>query len=73
MSEPLKSVGAITLFVDDPQRSKEFYARVFEAPPSTRTGRRRAAERPQGRARGMRTAALADPDGHVREVAARIR
>ena len=26
----MKSVGAITLFVDDPQRSKEFYARVFE-------------------------------------------
>jgi catechol 2,3-dioxygenase-like lactoylglutathione lyase family enzyme len=26
----LKSVGAITLFVQDPQRSKEFYSRVFE-------------------------------------------
>jgi catechol 2,3-dioxygenase-like lactoylglutathione lyase family enzyme len=30
MSELLKSVGAITLFVEDPKRSKEFYARVFE-------------------------------------------
>ena len=30
MGESLKSVGAMTLFVDDPQRSKEFYARVFE-------------------------------------------
>jgi len=25
MSESLKSVGAITLFVEDPQRSKAFY------------------------------------------------
>ena len=31
MTESLKSIGAITLFVDDPQRSKAFYARVFEA------------------------------------------
>ena len=31
MAESLKSVGAITLFVDDPQRSKAFYTRVFEA------------------------------------------
>ena len=30
MGEPLKSVGAITLFVEDPQRSKEFYGRVFD-------------------------------------------
>ena len=30
MGESLKSVGAITLFVDDPQQSKEFYARMFE-------------------------------------------
>ena len=30
MGESLKSVGAMTLFVEDPQRSKEFYARVFE-------------------------------------------
>ena len=31
MSESLKSVGAITMFVDDPKRSKEFYERVFDA------------------------------------------
>ena len=30
MTEQLKSIGAITLFVDDPQRSKEFYARVLD-------------------------------------------
>jgi lactoylglutathione lyase len=30
MGESLKSVGAITLFVEDPQRSKAFYAGVFE-------------------------------------------
>jgi len=30
MGESLKSVGAITLFVEDPQRSKEFYDRVFQ-------------------------------------------
>jgi lactoylglutathione lyase len=29
----LKSVGAITLFVEDPQRSKAFYARTFEVEP----------------------------------------
>jgi catechol 2,3-dioxygenase-like lactoylglutathione lyase family enzyme len=32
MSESLKSVGAVTLFVEDPQRSKSFYQEVFEAP-----------------------------------------
>lgn len=32
MSPPLKSVGAITLFVEDPQRSRVFYERVFDAP-----------------------------------------
>jgi lactoylglutathione lyase len=32
VSEPLKSVGAITLFVEDPQRSKVFYEGVFDAP-----------------------------------------
>ena len=32
MSVSLKSVGAITLFVADPKRSKEFYARVFDLP-----------------------------------------
>ena len=30
MGESLKSVGAITLFVEDPQRSKAFYASVFD-------------------------------------------
>ncbi len=32
MGESLKSVGAITLFVEDPQRSKAFYEKVFEVP-----------------------------------------
>lgn len=32
MSVSLKSVGAITLFVEDPKRSKEFYERVFDVP-----------------------------------------
>jgi lactoylglutathione lyase len=32
VSESLKSVGAITLFVEDPQRSKGFYQEVFEVP-----------------------------------------
>ncbi len=32
MSESLKSVGAITLFVEDPQRSKAFYGDVFDLP-----------------------------------------
>ena len=32
MSEVPKSLGAITLFVDDRQRSKSFYERVFDAP-----------------------------------------
>ena len=30
MAQSLKSVSAITLFVEDQQRSKEFYERVFE-------------------------------------------
>ena len=30
MSASLKSVGAITLFVEDPQRSKTFYQHVFD-------------------------------------------
>jgi catechol 2,3-dioxygenase-like lactoylglutathione lyase family enzyme len=30
VSVSLKSVGAITLYVDDPKRSKEFYERVFD-------------------------------------------
>ena len=33
MTAPLKSVGAITLFVADAQRSKAFYERVFELSP----------------------------------------
>ena len=32
MSISLKSVGAITIFVEDPQRSKPFYEKVFDAP-----------------------------------------
>jgi len=32
VSESLKSIGAITLFVEDPQRSKAFYEKVFEVP-----------------------------------------
>lgn len=32
MSSSLKSVGAITIFVDDPQRSKAFYEKVFDVP-----------------------------------------
>jgi catechol 2,3-dioxygenase-like lactoylglutathione lyase family enzyme len=33
MSTSLKRVGAITLFVEDPQRSKTFYEDVFELSP----------------------------------------
>ena len=32
MSASLKSVGAITLFVEDPRRSEAFYAEVFDLP-----------------------------------------
>lgn len=32
MSESLKSVGAITLFVEDRLRSKAFYEKVFDVP-----------------------------------------
>ncbi len=32
MSASLQSIGAITLFVDDPQRSKRFYEEVFGLP-----------------------------------------
>jgi catechol 2,3-dioxygenase-like lactoylglutathione lyase family enzyme len=129
MSESLKSVGAITMFVEDPTRSKEFYERVFglsaifeddnsvafefenlivnllvesAAPeliePAPVAGRE-AGERfqltvwvedavavveqlrsagvellngPIDRPWGLRTAAFADPDGHVWEVAAKI-
>ena len=33
MSASLKSVGAITLFVESPKRSKAFYEKVFELSP----------------------------------------
>jgi catechol 2,3-dioxygenase-like lactoylglutathione lyase family enzyme len=129
VSESLKSVGAITMFVDDPKRSKEFYERVFEASPvfeddnsaafefenlivnllveqaapeliepapvAARDGGSRfqltiwvegadavceqlrsagveLLNGPIDREWGMRTAAFADPDGHVWEVAAKI-
>jgi catechol 2,3-dioxygenase-like lactoylglutathione lyase family enzyme len=32
MTVSLQAVGAITLFVDDPERSKSFYERVFDLP-----------------------------------------
>jgi len=126
MTVPLKSVGAITLFVEDPQRSKAFYERAFDlsaayeyedavgfkfentlinllATPAARElidpgvvadpegGARsqltiwvddadaacaelteRSVELLNGpveRGWGMRTAAFADPDGHIWEVA----
>ncbi|HUI37069.1 MAG TPA: VOC family protein [Gaiellaceae bacterium] len=129
MSESLKSVGAITMFVDDPKRSKKFYERVFgasaiyedensvvfefeklivnllaeRAAPEliepTPVAGRETGERfqltiwvedadavveqlrsagvallngPIDRPWGLRTAAFADPDGHVWEVAAKI-
>ena len=129
MSESLKSVGAITMFVDDPKQSKEFYEHVFGAPvafedddsvafefenmivnllversapeliePAPVAGREAGSRfqltvfvedadavveqlrsagvellnGPIDRPWGMRTAAFADPDGHVWEVAARI-
>jgi catechol 2,3-dioxygenase-like lactoylglutathione lyase family enzyme len=129
VSESLKSVGAITMFVDDPKRSREFYERVFEMSPvyeddnssafqfenlivnllaeraapeliePTPVAGREAGERfqltiwvedadgvveqlrsagvellngPVDRPWGLRTAAFADPDGHVWEVAAKI-
>jgi len=129
VSESLKSVGAITMFVDDPRRSKEFYERVLEVSPvfedensvafefenlivnllversapeliePTPVAGREAGERfqltiwvedadavveqlrsagvellngPIDRPWGLRTAAFADPDGHVWEVAAKI-
>jgi len=129
VSESLKSVGAITMFVEDPKRSKEFYERVFgasavfeddnsvafeldnlvlnllveRAAPEliepTLVAGREAGERfqltvwvedadavieqlrsagvqllngPIDRPWGLRTAAFADPDGHVWEIAAKI-
>jgi catechol 2,3-dioxygenase-like lactoylglutathione lyase family enzyme len=32
MTVPLTSVGAVTLFVEDSQRSKSFYRGVFDLP-----------------------------------------
>jgi len=129
VSESLNSVGAITLFVEDPRRSKAFYERVFELPvlfedensaafrfentivnlleepaaheliePATVGGNgagsrlqltifvedaNAAVEQLRGRSVeflngpidrpwGMRTAAFADPDGHVWEVAQQL-
>jgi catechol 2,3-dioxygenase-like lactoylglutathione lyase family enzyme len=129
MSEPLNSVGAITMFVEDRDRAKSFYESVFdvelvyedevsvaftfgslivnllvasEAPgligpaavaPQESGARfqltigvadtdavcaelaRRGVELLNGpidRPWGVRTAAFADPDGHVWEVAAKI-
>jgi len=128
-SEPLKSVGAITMFVADRDRAKSFYERVFDAEsvyeddqsaafkfdnmivnllaaseahdligPASVAGpdagsrfqltigvndvdavcdelARRGVELlngPVDRPWGMRTAAFADPDGHIWEVAAEI-
>jgi len=129
VSESLKSVSAITVFVQDPKRSKAFYERVFAVPvvfedessaafkfentivnllatpaaheliePATVGGPEAGARfqftiwvedanaaveqlREQGvellngpidREWGMRTAAFADPDGHVWEVAQQL-
>ena len=129
MSESLKSVGAITLFVEDPQRSKAFYEKAFDVPvifedensavfqfentiinllaepaaheliaPATVGGPDAGARAqftigvedanavcqelasrgvellngPIDRPWGMRTAAFADPDGHVWEVAQQL-
>ena len=126
MGVSLKSIGAITIFVEDPSRSKAFYEKVFDAPtvyeddksvafkfentivnllarpaahelvePATVAGSdagssfqltvwvddadavctelvKRGVELlngPLNREWGMRTAAFADPDGHVWEVA----
>ena len=129
MSEPLNAVGAITMFVADRDRAKEFYERCFAAPPvyeddnsvvfqlenlvvnllvdreahdlirPARVGEQQAGSRfqltiwvedtdavcnelgrrgvellngPVDRPWGLRTAAFADPDGHIWEVAGKI-
>ncbi len=129
MGETIRNVGAITLFVEDPQRSKEYYERVFGATTIyedesaaafrfenmvVNTLRRQDADElitpaavagagapatcqltvgvedadatcaelagrgvdflngPVDRPWGMRTAAFADPDGHVWEVASKL-
>jgi lactoylglutathione lyase len=130
VSESLKSVGAITMFVEDPTRSKSFYQDVFGLPPiyedenavafgfenmvvnllktpaahelidPAPVGARDAGSRfqltigvtdtdavckelatrgvsllngPMNREWGMRTASFTDPDGHIWEVAEKIR
>jgi catechol 2,3-dioxygenase-like lactoylglutathione lyase family enzyme len=111
MSEPLNSVGAITMFVEDRDRAKSFYESVFDVelvyedevsvaftfgslivnllvaseapgligPADTDAVCAELARRgvellngPIDRPWGVRTAAFADPDGHVWEVAAKI-
>jgi lactoylglutathione lyase len=129
VSEPLNSVGAITMFVEDRQRAKSFYETAFDVEavyeddnavafkfenmvvnllvtreaheligPAVVAGQdvgsrfqltiwvkdtdavceelaRRGVELLNGpidRAWGLRTAAFADPDGHIWEVAAEI-
>src|SRR5947209_8682465 len=58
MSASLKSVGAITLFVHDPQRCAELATRGVGL-----------LNGPMNREWGMRTAAFTDPDGHIWEIA----
>ena len=129
MSALRREVGAVTLFIEDVARSKEFYARAFEVEPVYEDGnavaftfenmvvnllRRPAAPElvepatvaaagsgpgvlltlevedadaacaaladrgvellngPMDRPWGVRTAAFADPDGHVWEVASKL-
>ena len=129
MCNPLKSVGAITMFVEDVQRSKAFYQTVFDVPVAFEdansaafnfdnmivnllavreapgliepgvVGSREGGARfqltiwvddtdavcaalaargvdllngPMDRVWGIRTAAFADPDGHIWEVAQQI-
>jgi lactoylglutathione lyase len=81
MDESMRKVGAITLFVDDPQRSKEYYERVFGATTIyededaaafgfenmvVNTLRRREADEL------IAPAAFADPDGHFWEIASKL-
>ena len=130
MSEPLNSVGAITMFIEDKERAKSFYETTFGVEPvyedenaiafefenmvvnllltsqahdligPAAVARKESGARfqltiwvedadavcedlarrgvelvngPIDRPWGMRTAAFADPDGHIWEVAAKIR
>jgi catechol 2,3-dioxygenase-like lactoylglutathione lyase family enzyme len=129
VTEPLNAVGAITMFVEDRDRAKDFYERAFASPPvyeddnsvvfqlenlvvnllvdreahglisPARVAGREAGSRfqltfwvddtdavcaelarrgvellngPVDRPWGLRTAAFADPDGHIWEVAGKI-